>query len=392
MKAVVVHNRYRTAQPSGENRVVDADVAALRADGVDVVTYFRESDAISTMSTVERVGLAVRPSHSFVDVRELGTLLDRSRPDVVHVHNVYPLISPSVVRLAARRGVAVVQTVHNFRHRCVSGIGSRDGRECTECFDRRVAWPAVRHGCYQDSVVRSVPMAVAVSAHRSTWRLVDQFLACGDHVAAFLRDTGIDPDRIEVRRNTVPDPGEPSPLGDSVLFVGRLVEEKGVRVLLDAWARLGHRRGGVGLRVAGDGPLRDVVMAAAASDPSIAYLGLLDATDLAHEYRSARLVVVPSLWPEPDPMVVVSALAHGRPVVATAMGSVPITVGDDAGWLAEPTAPALADALGDALSDDRACAAAGTASRRRYLGSRRPGSVRPLVEVYADVLARRRDA
>lgn len=389
MKVVVVHNRYRSAQPSGENRVVDADVAALQSDGVDVVPYVCESDSIGSMSIGQRAGVAIRPVHSFGDVRAFDRLLATERPDVVHVHNVYPLISPSVVRLAARRGVALVQTVHNFRHRCVSGVDFRAGSACTECHDRRIAWPAVRHGCYQQSVARSIPMAVSVSVHRSTWRLVDRFLACGDHLAAFLAETGVEPGRIEVRRNTMPDPGEPAPLGTSALFVGRLVEEKGIRVLLEAWARVSSGAGGLRLRIAGDGPLRNEVEAAAAVDPSIEYLGLLDPTMLTTAYRSARLVVVPSLWPEPDPIAVVAALAHGRPIVGTAMGSIPLSVGDDAGWCTAPTVDGLTEGIRRVLGADGALTTAGAAARRRYLELRRPESVRPLLAVYRDVLAAR---
>lgn len=382
----MVHNRYRSVQPSGENSVVDSDVESLRADGVEVVPYFCESDSIESMSTMQRALLGIRPVHSFGDVSAMAHLLETVRPDVVHVHNVYPLISPSVVRLAARRGVAVVQTVHNFRHRCVSGVDFRDGAVCTDCHRRRLAWPAVLHGCYQQSVARSVPMAASLAVHRSTWHLVDRFLACGDHLADFLVETGIDASRIEVRRNTLPDPGEPAPLGDSVLFVGRLVEEKGVRHVLAAWSLASMAVGSARLRIAGDGPLRDEVVAAAATDPSIEYLGLLDPAALGEVYRAARLVVVPSLWPEPDPITVVAALAHGRPLLATSIGSIPRSMGDESGWCTAPTVEAIAKGLRDALRAGPELVAAGIAARRRYLDLRRPEAVRPLVEVYREVL------
>lgn len=390
MKVVVVHNRYRSAQPSGENDVVDADIAALRADGVEVIPYLRSSDEVASMSPGRLVSLTVRPVHSFSDVRSLDRLIDDEAPDVMHVHNVFPLVSPSVVRLAARRGVAVVQTVHNFRHRCVSGISHRDGAACTACHDRLVAWPAVRHGCYQGSALRTVPMAAAVSFHRSTWRLVDRFLVCGDHLAEFLVGCGVPGSRIEVRRNSHADPGEPAPLGDSVLYVGRLVDEKGIRRLLDAWPVVAAAHPGVRLRIAGDGTLRDEVAASAAADPSIEYLGLLEPDALAAAYRASRLVVVPSQWPEPDPISVVAALAHGRAVVGTSVGSIPVTVGADAGWIAEPDSASIGAALVEALSSPEQLVAAGRAARRVYLATRMPGAVRPLADVYGELIASRR--
>jgi glycosyltransferase involved in cell wall biosynthesis len=386
MRVTVVHNHYRSTQPSGENRVVEADMAALRSAGVEVVPYQVHSDSIERFTIGQKAALAVRPLYSPADVAAFGALLDECRPDIAHVHNVYPLLSPAVVRAAARRGIPVVQTVHNFRHRCVSGIAFRNGSACSACFQRGLPWPAVVHGCYQGSTVRSIPMAVSVMLHRSTWRLVDRFLVCGAHVADFLRSEGIDASRIEVRPNTVADPGEPSPLGTGVLFAGRLVEEKGIGVLLDAWGRGGFASAGHVLRIAGDGPLRRLVEEASSGDSSIEYLGLLDNVGLDTAYRGCALVVVPSLYPEPDPIAVVSALAHGRAVVATNMGSITGTVGPRAGWIGAPDARSLADTLSTALSHEVDLATAGAAARQRYLETRHPRLVRSLVDVYREVL------
>src|SRR5262245_44542080 len=132
MKVVVAHNRYASARPSGENNVVDAEIAQLRAAGVAVVPFLRNSDDIATLPPAQKALLPLSPIRNGPAQRALGDLLDRERPDVLHLHNPYPLLSPWVVRTAHRHGVPVIQTVHNYRQVCAPGLYFRDGHICTE--------------------------------------------------------------------------------------------------------------------------------------------------------------------------------------------------------------------------------------------------------------------
>ena len=283
MRVVIVHNRYRSAQPSGENRVVESDIAALEAEGIEVFPYIRDSDEIDGFTAIGKAGVAVRPLVSPVDSIAFRRLLCGVQPHIVHLHNPYPLISPWIVRTAKSMRVPVVQTVHNYRHVCANGLYFRDGHECTDCVGKAFPWPAIAHGCYRDSKLQSIPMATSLWAHRSTWMMVDRFLPVGEHVADHLRAFGIPDHKIIVRPNVVADPGEPKPLGHGALFVGRLSEEKGIRLLLDAWklADVGSEHT---LTIAGDGELRPLVEAAAAADPSIRYLGLVPGAEVAALY------------------------------------------------------------------------------------------------------------
>lgn len=381
MRIVVVHNRYRSTNPSGENRVVDDDVAELTAAGHHVVPYVRDSDDVVGAGPLVQASLAVRPTVSPIDVAAFSRLLSDVDPHVVHLHNPYPMISPWVVRTASRRRIPVVQTVHNYRHACVNGVHFRDGARCTECLDTAWPWPAVRHGCYQGSSLASAPMAVAQVVHRRTWDLVDRFLPVGDAVADHLRALGIPDERITVRPNEVSDPGPAGPPGRGVLFAGRLSDEKGIGLLLEAWGR-----GGFGtvstLTIAGDGEHRDDVVAAADRDPSISYVGFLDRAGLDAAYRACAVVVVPSQCAEADPIAAVTALAHGRAVVATDLGALPIVVGGGCGWVGSATPDALASAIRDALASPDELAERGDAARRRFLATRSRGSRPSLEEIY----------
>ncbi|HYN94043.1 MAG TPA: glycosyltransferase, partial [Pilimelia sp.] len=328
MKVVVAHNRYRSAQPSGENTIVDQEIEQVAAAGVTVLPFLRDSDDIDAMPAARKALLPLSPLYNAAAQRDLSALLAEHRPDVVHLHNPYPLLSPWVVRTAHRHGVPVVQTVHNYRQVCAPGVYFRDGHICTECRGRTLGVPAVVHRCYRGSRAQSAVMAVTLSAHRSTWRSVDRFVALTEAIAAHLRDYGIPADRIAVKPNSVPDPGPPAAVapGAGFLFAGRLAPEKGLGLLLDAWDR--HPDGALGpLRIAGDGDQRALAEAAAARRADVTYLGPLDRAGVAAEVRRAAVVVTPSTWHDVLPTAILEALSHGRPVLGTALGGIPYLVG-----------------------------------------------------------------
>ncbi|MEW2430044.1 glycosyltransferase [Micromonospora sp. NPDC047644] len=339
MRIVVAHNRYREAQPSGENTIVDSEIAQLTAAGVEVLPFIRSSDEIPSMSKSAKALLPISPIWAPRAQHDLSRLLTEHRPDVLHLHNPYPLISPWVVRTAHRHGVPVVQTVHNYRQVCSSGIYFRDGVICQDCKGRALGVPAIKHRCYRDSAVQSALMATTLAVHRGTWRSVDRYIALTSAIADHLRDYGIPDERIVVKPNAIPDPGRPAPLGDGFLYMARLSPEKGVDLLLDAWRR--HPVGSLGtLRVAGDGELRPLVEAAAAERPDVVYLGQLDRAGVQAAVEASAVVIAAAMWHDVLPTVIIEALASGRPVLGTALGGIPYLVGADAPHEPAGTGPA----------------------------------------------------
>ncbi|TDC32354.1 glycosyltransferase [Micromonospora sp. 15K316] len=430
MKIVVAHNRYRQAQPSGENTIVDAEIAQLTAAGVEVLPFIRSSDEIPTMPRTAKALLPVSPIYSPQAQRDLSRLLTEHRPDVLHLHNPYPLLSPWVVRTAHKHGVPVVQTVHNYRQVCSSGLYFRDGMICQDCRGRALGVPAIVHRCYRNSRAQSALMATTLAVHRPTWRSVDRYVALTSAVAAHLRDYGIPADRIVIKPNGIPDPGLPTPLGDGFLFLGRLSPEKGLDLLLDAWRR--HPDCALGpLRIAGDGELRPLVEAAAAERSDVTYLGTLDRAGVRAALEASAVVLATSTWHDVLPTVIIEALASGRPVLGTALGGIPYLVGADtprvpagtgsaqdasaatgsarsvplsgpvsgapavpsgivtgeAGWAVPPEAAALAAALPLARSGATSLA---SAARSRYERTFHPDVVTSqLIDVYASVIPTR---
>jgi len=384
MKVVIAHNRYSSAQPSGENVVVDAEIAQLRAAGVEVVPYLRSSDEIGSLPAARKALLPVAPIWSPGAQRDLVELISAHRPDLLHLHNPYPLISPWIVRTAHAHGLPVIQTVHNYRQVCAPGLYFRDGHVCHDCRGRAFALPAIVHNCYRGSKAQSAIMATTLAVHRGTWRSVDRYVALTDAIADHLIGYGIPDERITVKPNAVDDPGPPAPIGTGFLFASRLSEEKGLRLVLEAWSRRAEGTLGT-LRLAGDGPLRPVAEAAAAARSDVVYLGPQDRAGVRAAMRDTAVVIAASTWDDVLPTVVIEALASGRPVLGTRLGGIPYLIGD-AGWVVPPDVDGLAAALPVAAAGAPGLA---DAARARYEATFTPELLtKRLIEIYSSVSSR----
>jgi glycosyltransferase involved in cell wall biosynthesis len=387
MKILVCHNRYRSDFPSGENRYVDYEIALLRDAGIDVTLMMEESDSIINGGPLQMANAGLGLLYSPTGVRRFQRLLREERPDVVYIHNVFPLISPAVIRIAKAVGTPVVQKIHNNVHTCIRGQQHiRDGRRCEECIGHRIAFPAIQHGCYRGSRPLSVVRALSDSAHRSTWRMVDKFLVATPFMGFRLLTTGIAEKQITVFPTYVPDPGEPetSP-GEDFLFIGRLEEEKGIMLLLDAW-RSRTRRGTRRLRIGGSGPLEERVRSTILNEDDVDYLGYLERDQVMSELQNCGVVVSPSLYEGPS-VVAVDALAHGRPIMMNHLICFPSFVSEEFGWSVEPTAGSWGEAL-DTIKQDE-IEARGLAGRKHYVATHSPSAAIPaLIKTFENVLGR----
>ncbi|MFE0423222.1 glycosyltransferase, partial [Streptomyces sp. NPDC058953] len=279
MHVLVVHNRYSSAQPSGENQVVDQEVGLLRAAGHRVDVFERRSDDIAARSLWGKAAVPLLVPWNPGVRAELAARLRAERPDIVHLHNVFPLLSPAVLAACADAGVPAVATLHNYTQVCPPGTLNRDGGLCTECVGTRTALPAVRHGCYRNSRLATVPLAVSLSVNRRRWWSgVERFFCISAAQRDVLARSGMPTERLTVKHNFVPDPGARR-VGDGehLLFLGRLSESKGVRLLMAAWDELAAGGGvGVPLVLAGAGPMEGEVTAWAAGRDDVRYAGLWD--------------------------------------------------------------------------------------------------------------------
>lgn len=368
MRILVVHNRYR--ERGGEDAVFESEVALLRRYGHDVVPLLFDNETIARDASLpRRAGLAATTLWSRSSRARVRSALATARADVAHFHNTFPLVSPAVYGTCREQGVAVVQTLHNYRLLCPSATFFRDGKPCEDCLGRTPPWPAIVHACYRGSRAQTAVVAAMLTAHRMrrTWaRDVDVFVA----LTAFSRqkfiEGGVPANRIAIKPNFAePDPGAGQDARSGYLFAGRLVEEKGIRTLLRAWTTPGVD---ARLRIAGDGPLAAEVMAAAERCSNIEYIGPLAREALHGEMRRAQALVFPSLWYEGFPVTIAEAFACGLPVIASRIGSLAEIVEDGrTGRLfTAGDSRALAGAVAPTRVAPSALAAMGAEARREY--------------------------
>jgi glycosyltransferase involved in cell wall biosynthesis len=394
VRVLVVHNRYRSAQPSGENAVVEEETGLLRAAGAVVEVLSVESDDIAGWPAAKRLTLPARVVWSRDGARAVRRTIAGFRPDVVHFHNTFPLLSPAALRAAHGENVRVVQTLHNFRPLCPAATFLRDGRVCEDCLGR-VPIPAVVHGCYRSSRIATLPIAVKDALHSAvgTWsHAVDTYITPSEFARSRYVKAGWPAEKIVVKYNTAPDPGDPRPTYDGgFLCLSRLYPEKGVDLLLDAWGRA-FPDGGARLRVVGSGELEAHLRRSAEALTGVEFTGQLPRDEGLRILSEARALVVPSRWYEVFPRIVAEAYALGIPVVASRLGSMAEIVHDgETGILFEPEdADGLAQALRRLAGDPAEARRLGEQARREYERNLTPrATVERLLEIYTPARAGR---
>lgn len=286
----------------------------------------------------------------------MDAMLDRVRPDVVHLHNIYHQLSPSILRPIARRGIPTVMTLHDYKLACPTYQFLDNGKICEACIPRRFH-NAARRRCNRGSLNASVLATVELAAHTflGAYDPVDVLVCPSEFMLAKMQEAEVYPDRLthiphfcdlsQIAPATAP--------GAGVLYAGRLSSEKGVDVLIDAAALL---PAGVDVTIAGDGPemaaLRTRAEAAGVAD-RVRFVGRLPSGDLHELMRQSAVVVAPSRWYENQPMVVLEAMGCGRPVVASDLGGMPELITDGVtGRLVKHDDPAaLAAALTELVTD-----------------------------------------
>lgn len=325
MKILLVHNQYR--QPGGEDMVFADEAGLLRQQGHETIKYIESNQRLSEMSGV---AAAARTIWSRTAQRNLLQKLHEVRPDVVHVHNTFSLISPSVYYACRAARVPVVQTLHNYRLFCAAATFYRDGRVCEDCLGKTPPWSGVWHACYHNSRAQTAVVATMLTMHRllKTWsEQVDIYITLTEFGRRKFIEAGLPEDKIVVKPNFVsPDPGRRQGDGEYALFVGRLSQEKGVMNLLKAWQNLPT----VPLKIVGAGPLDGKVQSfiAAHQRGCISTLGQRDHNEVFSVMKGACLLVFPSEWYEALPCVLLEAFACGVPVVASRLGAMAEIVED----------------------------------------------------------------
>lgn len=318
MKILILHNRYQIA--GGEDNVVRAEHALLEAHGHTVTVLEVKNDQITGIWG--KLSTAINGIYSIPSKQRVSATIAQLEPDIVHVHNFFPLLSPSVYDACLAANIPVVQTLHNYRLNCPKAMPFRNGKICEACFNQTVPLSGVLFGCYRNSRIQTAAVSAMLGLHRlrKTWQQrVSAYVALSDFQKQKLVQVGLPEDRIFVKPNFVFAHEFSNHLvcDDFALFVGRLAEEKGVEVLLDAYIQHDLT---LPLKIVGDGPLRQTLQEKAAGLAHISFLGRQDSEAIAQLMQRARFLVFPSVWYEGLPLTILEAYSCKLPVIASNLG------------------------------------------------------------------------
>jgi len=341
MKILFVHNYYPLLA-SGEDSVMDEERRLLEEAGHHVLLFSMRTQEGGLVNLFYCGLCAVWNPMAYRKVRHL---LRTEKPDVVHCHNTFPLISPSVYWACKREKVPVVQTLHNYRLVCSNGLFLRDQSICEKCLGKTFPWPALKFRCYRGRLLSSLVPVMMLWVHRmmGTWKnKVDRYIALTDFSKQKFVDSGVIPlDRIVVKPNFINPVRTPCDGGTDgakkyALFVGRLCQEKGVEVLIKAWLKAASENEEVReceLLVVGGGPDQERLAAMVCVPPGspqvkINFLGFQPREKVMELMRGARFLVLPSLWYEGFPMTIVESFSCGTPIIASAIGNMKSIIKD----------------------------------------------------------------
>jgi glycosyltransferase involved in cell wall biosynthesis len=365
MKILLVHNQYQI--PGGEEVVFEQEREMLVRAGHQVLTYERSNFEAEDYKGLRKLNLIANIAWSNDSKGSLQQILREEKPDVVHVHNFFMMMSPSIFAACHEAGVPVVQTLHNYRMFCPAANFLREGKVCEDCAQQSL-WHGIGHGCYRGSRLATASVALMLEFQRQRRAWADLYIALSDFSRQRFIANGLDARKLCVKPNFVsPDPGERTEQGSYALYLGRLSEEKGLETLLDGWRRL---RCDIALRVVGDGPLLESLKNRA-NDLKLScvkFVGRVPRAQAQQEIKGARFVMAPSQCYENFPMGIAEAFACGVPVICSKLGGMQEMVAHGtAGLNFTPGDPAdLANKVQWAWSHPEEMQAMGKQARREF--------------------------
>lgn len=333
MKILLCHNYY--AVPGGEDQVFEDELKLLRDHGHNVHTVVKHNDKILHS---KRTQMAKNAIWNPIVYRELNKVARSLKPDIVHFTNTFPIFSPSAYWAFQKHRIPVIQTLHNYRLVCPGSLLMRNDHFCNKCVGKSFAWPSVIHGCYRNSRMATTVTAMSNMVHTwlGTWeQKIDRYIALSEFSRQRFLEGGIPANKIVVKPNFVATPRfQEFQKSDYCIFVGRLAHEKGIEVLLDAWAQLKQP---IELRIVGSGGLQSLVEQHAKNDSRIKFLGQLPHDQVMEQIARASAAIIPSLSVETFGRVVIEAFAVGTLVIASNVGAIAENIADGhAGILIEP--------------------------------------------------------
>lgn len=314
MKILIAHNYYQLK--GGEDSVVTNEIELLRSYGNSVITYYRNNDEIKTLTVIQKAQLLFKTTYSQKTYQEVCQVIKEEKPDICHVHNFFPLITPSIYDACRDNNIPVVQTLHNFRLICANGLFMREGKICEDCLGKS-AYGAVKKKCYRNSSVQTYVVARMIESHKkkNTWtKKVDRYLCLSEFSKQKFLQAGLPEDRLIVKSNFVKATSHIKNKCNApyFIFVGRIDSTKGIELLVKV-----AKNSPIPIKVIGEGKLTSLLE----NSLNIDYLGRLPHKETVNYISKAEALIFPSLLYEGMPMTILEAFSNKTPVLASKLGA-----------------------------------------------------------------------
>lgn len=325
MKVLVVHNLHRRGSASGDDQVFKSETNLLEENGVDVVRYTVCNDEFDDLGIIGKIISTFGMMWSFKNYRNIKNIIKKEKPELVHVHTFFPLLSPSILYAAKREGIPVIATLHDTRFICPCATSLRNTILCNECGDGHY-FRMVKYGCFKNSKFQSLLVAFIFKYHRirkTFYNQIDKYICLNENQIKLLEEIGFDKKKIVKKYNFVPD-AEANLRSIKivnipnryVVFYGRIGEEKGIRLLMKIWNQIND----IPLVVMGDGPLAKEFTQWANTHNNVYYLGYTEHNKCLSIVKGAEFVIFPSIWYEGCSMVEIETESLGKGLIATDLG------------------------------------------------------------------------
>lgn len=325
MNILLIHNKYQ--QKGGEDVVFQVEGELMASHGHQVERLLFDNSQIKTTRDVILSGIG--SVYNVQSAHRIEAVIRFFRPDVIHVHNFFPLASPAVFFVAARHQIPVVVTLHNYRLICPSYTLYHDGKIYEKSVDKIFPLDAVLKGVYRESKVQTASTVLMTGLHKlgGTWKnKVDRYIALTRFAKnKFLHSSlGVSASQLVVKPNFTDDLGVGERQRENFfLFIGRLTGEKGIETVLESAAAGGYK-----LSIIGDGPLKEMVETHAATYPNIEYLGFRQKPFIISQLKKCKALIFPSVWYEGFPMTILEAFSTATPVICSRLGGMAEIVED----------------------------------------------------------------
>ncbi len=373
MKVLLAHNYYQSSAPSGEDVVYKSELELLKSKHIKVTEYTKSNDNVN--GNIDRIKTSILAKWSKQSYDEISHIIRKERPDIVHFHNIWYLISPSAYFACQNLNIPVVQTLHNFRLFCINGLLMNNGAVCEKCITGSPYRGALKR-CYRKSLFYSLPMASILYTHQSnkTWdNQIDAFISLSDFNRNKFIQFGLTPEKVFRKPNFYFNPPDPSYSHNGyAIFVGRLSVEKGIDILLNACNNIKNLNDNkkIFIKIVGDGPQNINLKKRINNEriDSIELIGRKINFETIKIIKKAKFIIMPSLWYEGFPMVLGEAYACGKPVIASRLGAMAELVEDGkTGLLFEPgNAKDLADKMRWMYEHEDECIQMGKNARKVF--------------------------